>query len=333
MPIHSTDDDKYAKFDAAQRNAAPLKVTPPAYAAPPAYDDVDNKYAKAGNKHVPDSLKKYHTALDLCKLEKLPLHYLLFACFVIASALVFIFVIGRPFDVDMLERFSALQLEIGGLLMLRLKIKEKGSVSGISGMTIIMYAVTYFCRMGLSFPFTWSFEWKDLDPDITLGVVSFVLVMDILKSVFVVHGRTYQAELDVLKVWYLIPCCWTVSLLVRPHFRAWTFTYGYCWSSTLYMDVLALMPQVVMMAKAGGKVEAPIANFVAATSISRCGDLLHSLLFLGHTRDNEPFSYWMAVAVQFIHLLLVADFMYYYMKARASAAKMADEIKLVDIAV
>lgn len=74
------------------------------------------------------------------------------------------------------------------------------------------------------------------------------------------------------------------------------------------------------------------AHFVAATSISRCGDLFHSLVFLGSTRINEPFSYWMAVSVQTIHLLLVADFMYYYLKARAFAiANAVDEVKIVDV--
>merc|ERR1719313_1817476 len=198
---------------------------------------------------------------------------------------------------------------------------------------MVMYAFTYFCRMGLSYPSSFTVQGlQNADVDITLGWVSFVLVLDILKSVFVTHRKTYQAELDVFKAWYLIPCCWTVSLLVRPHFHSWTFQYGYCWSSTLYMDVLALMPQVVMMSKAGGKTEAPIANFVAATSISRCGDLFHSLVFLGATRAAEPFSYWMAVSIQTIHLLLVADFMYYYMKARAfAAANAVDEVKLVDV--
>jgi len=247
--------------------------------------------------------------------------------------MVFAFVFGCDFNIDFSERFGALQLEILGLTMLRMKIKEKNSVGGISGMTIVMYAATYFCRVGLSLPDTWSFEFKDLDPDMTLGCVSFLLVLDILKSVFVTHRKTYQAELDVFKAWYLIPCCWTISVLLRPHFQNWTFTYGYCWSSTLFMDVLALMPQVVMMSKSGGKVEATIANFVAATTISRCGDLFHSLVFMPHARSSAPFSYWYAVSVQTIHLLLVADFMYYYMKARASALKLAEDITLADTVV
>merc|ERR1719262_1664219 len=107
-----------------------------------------------------------------------------------------------------------------------------------------------------------------------------------------------------------------MALLVHAQFSSWTFMYGYSWSSTLYMDVLALMPQVVMMSQSGGKVATPIANFVATTSISRCGDLFHSLFILTDTRVNEPFSYWTAVSVQIVHLVLVADFMYYFCKAR-----------------
>merc|ERR1719335_1591678 len=113
--------------------------------------------------------------------------------------------IGGVFDVNNIERFGALQLEILGLIMLRMKIKEQNGVSGISGMTILMYTATYFCRMGLSYPNHWPFEWKDLDWDITIGVFSFVLVLDILRSVFLTHRKTYQAEVDVLKVWYIIP--------------------------------------------------------------------------------------------------------------------------------
>jgi len=324
--FHATEDDKYAK-----KPAAPAKVMPPPCTGPAL--DFDDKYAKAGDKHVPESLKKYQNAFGLFSFQKVPLPFFLFACYFIATPLAFTMV-GGEFDVNNIERWGALQLEILGLIMLRMKIQEKGSVSGISGMTILMYTATYFCRIGLSFPTTLdNFEWKDLDWDFTCGPVSLLLVLDILRSVFVTYRKTYQEEMDVLKAWYLIPVCWTVSLLVRPHFAGWSFQFGYCWSSTLYMDVLALMPQVVMLSKAGGKVETPIANFVAATTISRCGDLFHSFAFLGGVRDREPFSYWMAVSIQIIHLLLVADFMYYYIKARASATKLADEIKLCDTGV
>merc|ERR1719191_2381359 len=205
-------------------------------------------------------------------------------------------------------------------------------------MTFVMYAFVYFFRIGLGLPYSgnglqlnYSTQLKDVDFDVTLGFCSLVLVLDILWKIFVTHRSTYEAELDVFKAWYLIPACWSISLLIRPHFAAWPFFFGYTWASTLNMDVLALMPQVVMMSQSGFKVATPIANFVAATSISRCGDLFHSLVCLGDTRRSEPFSYWTAVAVQIVHLILVADFMYYFCKARAWAKIGEDDIDLVEV--
>jgi hypothetical protein len=273
----------------------------------------------------------------------MPVYLFAFVCFVFGTGFAFKSM-GGVFDVALSERFGALQLEILGLVMVREKIKSRNSVSGISGMTFMMYTMVYFSRIGLALPRApeggglpfgipgVTVPLKDVDFDATLGICSFVLVLDILKSVFWTHRKTYEADFDILKAWYLIPVCWTISLLIRPHFSAWSFTYGYCWSSTLYMDVLALMPQVVMMAQSGGKVATPIANFVAATAISRCGDVYYSLF--GPASDlsiTDPMSFWMAVSVQIVHLLLVADFMYYFCKARAWKNIDKEEIELVEV--
>merc|ERR1719240_605487 len=270
--------------------------------------------------------------------EAMPVYFFAFVCFVFGTGFAYKSM-GTVFDAALPERFGALQLEILGLVMVREKIKNLKSVSGISGMTFIMYTLVYFSRIGLALPRSQegipgipgvTVPIKDVDLDATLGICSFVLVLDILKSVFWTHRKTYEADFDILKAWYLVPVCWTLSLLIRPHFSNWSFTYGYCWSSTLYMDVLALMPQVVMMAQSGGKVATPIANFVAATAISRCGDVYYSLF--GPASDlsvTDPVSFWMAVSIQIVHLLLVADFMYYFCKARAWTKKEKEVIELV----
>merc|ERR550537_112217 len=151
-----------------------------------------------------------------------------------------------------------------------------------------------------------------------------------MKSVFWTHKSTYDSDKDILKVQYIIPGCFLMALVVRPHFHTWTHFYGYIWGSCLYMDVLALMPQVVMMAQGGGKVSAPIAHFVAATFVSRIGDLYDSLFYETSIQKTDPFAYWMVVVLQSLHLLLVADFMYYYIKARSMAHGLVDEVKLMD---
>jgi len=282
----------------------------------------DDKYAKAG-KHSPEACNKYHSAIDA--VMKIGIKYptfLGFACFVFVSGAAYISA-GRPINVDQAGRFASSNLEILGLLMLRHKIAMRQSVAGISGMTIIMYALVYGQRITLSMPYSWDFEWKDVDFDASYGSVSFLLVLDILKSVWFTHRSSYQIELDVLKIQYLVPGCYFLALLLRPSFEGMSFWYGYRWSSCMYMDVLALMPQVVMMARGSeGKVEAPIAHFVAATFLSRVDDLWDSLVYETVLRENNAASYWLIVALQSIHLLLVADFMYYWVKARGHKSEL-----------
>jgi hypothetical protein len=297
----SNDDDKYAKFDSAKR--------------------------------APESLKKYQSAIDFVKdaFVQCP-QFVVFACFVFVSGAAYICA-GRPVNCDQAGRFASSNLEIFGLLMLRHKIRMRGSVAGISGMTMLMYAFVYAQRITLSTPDSWNFEWKDVDFDFSFGSVSFVLVLDIVKSVWFTHRSSYQMELDVLKIQYLVPGCYFAALLVRPHFHGWTTMYGYWWSSCLYMDVLALMPQVVMLAKSmqstEGKVEAPIAHFVAATFLSRVDDLWDSLVYETSLKDNNATAYWTVVFVQALHLLLVADFMYYWIKARAHNFTLSQDVRLV----
>merc|ERR1719428_265890 len=192
-----------------------------------------------------------------------------------------------------------------------------------------MYAVVYTVRIYLCIPK--SYALKDLNMDGMFTIIPLLLVCDTLKCIFVSHRSSYEAELDILHAKHLIPGCICAALILRPHFQAWTTSYSLVWSSCLYMDVLALMPQVVMMSRSGGKIEAPIAHFVAATFLSRMEDLWDSLMYHQNSHaSDDVFSYWMVICVQAMHLLLVADFMYYYMKARA-AGKVEDLQLKIDV--
>merc|ERR1719213_1197392 len=197
---------------------------------------------------------------------------------------------------------------------------------------MLMYAACYTVRIWLNMPSSWSFSLMELELEASFGVFSLLLVLDCLRSIFVVHRNSYQEDLDVLHVKYLLPGCFVLAALLRVHFHSWTNLFGFMWTSCLYMDVLALMPQVVMMARGGGKVAAPIAHFVAATFLSRIHDLLDSLLYKTFSPD-DCFSYYIVVFFQAVHLLIVADFMYYYVKALGSGAGLQKdmEMNVVDV--
>jgi len=280
----------------------------------------DDKYCKSGRS---DPIQKYTEALGLSQ------QFINKAVNTGAWSLVFTtvgcMVIGTIMWFDGLEHLlngASLILEIAGLVMVRYKISARKSVNGISGMTMIMYAVVYAVRIWLGFPASWSLS--DMSMDGIFTIIPLLLVCDMLKSIFVTYRSSYEAEWDILQAKYLIPGCIVTALLIRPQFHFWTTSYSLVWSSCLYADVLALMPQVVMMSRSGGKISAPIAHFVAATFLSRVEDLWDSLMYhQSQINADDLFSYRMIIFVQVMHLLLVADFMYYYMKARA-AGKVED---------
>merc|ERR1719335_32512 len=118
-----------------------------------------------------------------------------------------------------------------------------------------VYIVVYISRQLLLLP---PFSWDALK-EWAWAVVSFLsilMVIDIVRSVFITHRSSYQADFDVFKIKYLIPACLLLAGLVHPDLQEGPL-YSYCWTSCLYLDVMALMPQVVMMSKGQGKVEAP----------------------------------------------------------------------------
>merc|ERR1719158_1850364 len=106
-----------------------------------------------------------------------------------------------------------------------------------------------------------------------LQFTSVPLVLNILWSVLKTYRETYQESLDVLKVRYLLPACVALALVLTPQFKQGK-TYSYCWTISFYVDILALLPQVVMMTLSPGKkIAVPIANLVGVTAFSRCVDL------------------------------------------------------------
>lgn len=289
MPA-SGDDDKHVKFAAQKSPAGSLKVTPPqVHWTPHSFAD-DDKYAKFGaaHNHIPEPLQKYQKAFALfnfpAEVIDMAVAKLLmgFLSFMLAAAAAYTSV-GGNWNSCKTSKFISVGLEVLGLLMLRHKILLRNNVNGISGQTMIMYAFVYFVRILLSMPYSWDFAWKDVDFDAWFAGISLVLVLTIIDAIFRTHHVSYQQDLDVLNVKYLIPGCFFLALLIRPHFHQWSFEYGYTWASCFYIDIFALVPQVVMMAQGGGKVEAPIAHFVAATFLSRVGDIWDSISFLWQT--------------------------------------------------
>jgi len=298
-------------------------------------DLADDKYMKASKKNQtsePSSLSKYSSAAEwISKLDVKQFfqnRYAVYASLVVVGTVIYHELGGSVLlaDKDDVAQWVSAFSEAFGLLTLGRKIKMQKSVAGISGHSFVMYCIVYAFRQVLLIP---AFSWRALDSWVTEVLLSgsLVMVLEVTWSVFKTHRDTYQADLDILHVKFLVPSCFILAVLVHPTFTFETPTYAYFWSCCLYLDVLALMPQVVMMGRSGGKLEACSCNFVAVTALSRMVDLI---AWWSDERNDlvDPFSRGLIIFFHVLHLLLVADFMYYFIKARCAGKAFSEDIEL-----
>jgi len=283
--------------------------------------DVDDKYVKAGSR--PTSMSKLISMTT----------FQVYACFLMVCSVSYYALGGNIRNASSEDKLAYLSClaEGFGLLSLRIKIQRQESVSGISAMTMVMYALVYLLRLMMVVPDKLSLVFLDGWTIEVLQLASLLMVLDVVRSVSMTYRKSYQEDLDVLHVKYLIPSCVVLAVVLHPQFSQGTW-FSFCWTTYLYLDCLALMPQVVMMTRGAGKVEAPVSHFVAATALSRVMDLSfwYYNFDLGSQGSYRGFNYsgWLIVFWHLVNLAIVADFMYYYVKARFSGKAMSEDLAL-----
>lgn len=257
--------------------------------------------------------------------------YVLYMCFLAVVAFSYFLHEGsfQKVNANNWINYFATMAESGGLLVLRQSILQRNSVRGISGMSMLMFAMVYTSRMWELFP-PLRMRWLHVWVLWLLCLVSLFQVIELVYKIFVSHKKTYDADADTPKVRTLVPASVALALLVHPTFKR-GLGYSIIWSVGFYLDVAALVPQVVMMS-CSGAVEARVAHFVAATTVSRVVDLYwwYRNIELGPQGYLLGFNYsgWLIVIVHVLNLLLVIDFMYYYMKARLSGSSFSEDLDL-----
>jgi len=207
------------------------------------------------------------------------------------------------------------------LLELALQMISSGSAAGISAKALTLDALAICCRLS-------STLWLNgyLPVDVTgdhiyqiFDICSLCILGWLLYQVLVVKRHTYQAEEDTLPILPMAMGSLVLAFLLhgnmnnRPLFDAF-------WMAGLFMSVVAVLPQLWLVTHTGGRVEALTSHYIAVMAVSRA----LSGIFMWHARDDitcNPWitglnhASWAILAAHFLHMLLLGDFGYYYIKA------------------
>lgn len=203
-----------------------------------------------------------------------------------------------------------------GFLLLNVKVQGYKSVSGVSSKSLVLYLIHYCARLAST---TLRNGYVPVDksgdgPYQLIDFCSLVLVLILLFKVHKTHRATHQTELDSLAIWPLVAVSAVLAANVHANLVRSLF-FDVCWTFSSYVETVALVPQLWMLARAGGTVDGLTAHFVACTVAS--GVLTFTFWWFTFPQMDKRggFAGKLLISLHGFKLFLGADFMYYYTRA------------------
>jgi hypothetical protein len=196
------------------------------------------------------------------------------------------------------------------------KMRTQKSCAGVSSKTLQVYVLVFTFRLSSTMvkngylPVDRSGDWVYQATDIA----SLLLVFQLMFFVHKRYGLTYQAELDSMPIWKIVPAFMLLGCCCHGELNHSAF-FDKTWTIGMWMDTIAMLPQLWMLVAKGGEVEALTSNFVALIFVSKA--LSWCFWYTGYAElapKDGGFNLVgnMVMGAQSLQLLLSADFMYHY---------------------
>merc|ERR550514_1408881 len=130
------------------------------------------------------------------------------------------------------------------------------------------------------------------------------------------HRHTYQKDHDTMDIKPLLFGCAVLAVVVHPDLNEFPL-FDILWATSLYIDVVAMAPQLWMMSKSGGA-EAVTSHYVAAIAASRAVNLIfwyYGYEELAPEDGGANIAGYAIIVAHVLQIALMGDFMVLYIKA------------------
>jgi len=247
-------------------------------------------------------------------------HYkvaLVYVVFVAAAVLVYHWIAEGEFSAVL--TLSAV-FQCLAFCLLVVQALSSGTVHGISAKSLQLDALALVCRLSsttwlngyLPFDQTGDYLYQCFD------ALSLAVVVWLLYRVLIVQRETYEVDGDTL-----VPAPFAIASLVlagllhgdlndRPIFDT-------LWMCGLFVSAVAVLPQLWMMTRSQQAIPVLTSHFVAVMALSRI--LSGTYMWHAHAEITcEPWigefnhAGWAILAAHAVHLILLGDFGYFYVK-------------------
>jgi len=213
---------------------------------------------------------------------------------------------------------------LGWYALLHKIIKQK-SVAGVSLHTVELLIIVYAVRL-------WTILMKsgylpvDSSGDGLYQAADFIglaIACGTWKCVKDSHHSTYEEHVDTLDLRTYLPVCVCLALVVHGDLND-CFIFDTLYYVSVNVETLAMMPQLWMFAKGGGQIDGMTSHFVVMQTLGRICSLVfwwYGMVEIGEFTTYNVAGYWLVSALV-LQVLQSMDFLYYYLKARLTGARM-----------
>lgn len=208
-----------------------------------------------------------------------------------------------------------------GFAFLCMQVVSSGSAAGISATALKLDAIAVSLRLSST---VWLNGYLPVDKTgdhvyQVLDVCSLVMMLFLLHRVLVVKRSSYQELEDTFTVTPTVFMSLVLAALLHGNMDAKPL-FDTFWMAGLFTETMAVLPQLWLITQSGGGVESLTSHHIAALASSR----VLSGLFMWEARYDIGCSPWIPgfqhaicaiMLAHAVHLLLLADFAYYYVSA------------------
>mmetsp|Transcript_7028 Transcript_7028/g.10246 ORF Transcript_7028/g.10246 Transcript_7028/m.10246 type:complete len:366 (-) Transcript_7028:157-1254(-) len=295
-------------------------------AAPQYGQQVDSYQAPVDSQDKDGEGKKGKKSLALQALNQ---NVLMWAGFFTVSLFVYGVLSGGDFSFLMTYGAMARMFGFG---ILNVKTFKSQRATGVSIKTLQLYCLVFFFRLTSIIrhegylPYDKSGDWLYH----IIEILALIFTASALYGCMFPFNRTYQADLDTFGEFNVPPGCGAVylaipvmlvAIFVHPNLNN-DFLSDVAWTYAMYLESCALIPQLYMFQKqSSGVVELLTAHFVAALGFGRVMEFcfwIYSYHELASAAGSRLPGY-LALFSQFMQLVLMLDFFWYYFMAVKNA--------------
>jgi len=273
-----------------------------------------------------DDVRKSHSSTTQSGLK----------CMMCATYLVMTYVVLFTHDIALIQwragftclsfaYFMGSTFEFLGLFSLALKVHANKSVAGISSQSVSLFIISLLFRIFTTtifdgyLPVDKSGDYMVQVMDTGSVLAAFYLLYASQKK----YVHTYQDENDTMPIGQILVSCAISAFFI--HGKLNHNFFDNLWAFSLNVEVFQLLPQLYMMAKVGGVVDAATAHYVGnivLACVSRFVFWMWAIPGCKGLSSPEGYAWNMEMGGFFIlgayilQTFIAMDFMYYYVKAR-----------------